>query len=123
MKPFFRRFKFENCWLEDPDVTDVVIGGWNKDISADITSKVQHWVAAMDDWGRHIRCQFRSSIKEWRRQLEELRGKTDETSISLYHEVKAKINDALMQEDNYWRQRSKAYWLKDGDKNTNLFMQ
>lgn len=46
--PFYKRFKFENCWLEEPDIEEVVAFGWNKDVSANLLSKTYHCVADLD---------------------------------------------------------------------------
>lgn len=39
----------------------------------------------------------------------------------MFEELKGKINDTLLKEEAYWRQRSKTYWLRDGDRNTKYF--
>jgi hypothetical protein len=43
------------------------------------------------------------------------------TSIQAYKELEREHSDLLKKEETMWRQRSRAIWLKDGDKNTKFF--
>jgi len=35
--------------------------------------------------------------------------------------LKEKINLFLIQEDTFWKQRAKTFWIRDGDMNTKFF--
>ena len=51
-----------------------------------------------------------------------LRSGWNEHSISKFNEVNARLTELMVQDDTYWRQRSKTLWLKDGgDFNMKLF--
>lgn len=41
--------------------------------------------------------------------------------MSRYFEEKEKLNDLLIQEETYWKQRAKVFWLAEGDSNTKCF--
>jgi len=41
--------------------------------------------------------------------------------IARYEEVRIKMGRLLAQEEAFWKQRSKVYWLKDGDTNSRFF--
>ncbi|KAK7273868.1 hypothetical protein RIF29_14932 [Crotalaria pallida] len=45
----------------------------------------------------------------------------DAESISRFNFLKNKLADLLHEEETMWRQRSRALWLKNGDKNTSFF--
>lgn len=45
----------------------------------------------------------------------------DDQSAREYLEEKDKLNLLLLQEETYWKQRAKLYWLQDGDENSKLF--
>jgi hypothetical protein len=53
--------------------------------------------------------------------MERLRGCHDVVNSERYKEAQEKHARLLVQEDVYWRQRAKMYWLKDGDLNTKFF--
>ena len=35
--------------------------------------------------------------------------------------MRNQLSNLLTQEEIFWRQRAKMYWLRDGDSNTNFF--
>ncbi|XP_074318601.1 uncharacterized protein LOC141655419 [Silene latifolia] len=48
-------------------------------------------------------------------------GKRTEENVRRRHALVADIADLRRKEEQYWRQRSRALWLKDGDRNTAFF--
>ncbi|XP_075507434.1 uncharacterized protein LOC142544260 [Primulina tabacum] len=71
--------------------------------------------------GKIVDGNFRAKIRKCKEQLEKLRDKHDEDSITEYKDINEQLAALLWQEEDYWRQRAKQYWLKDGDKNTRFF--
>lgn len=47
----------------------------------------------------------------------EAQNKLHETAVEI-KEVRREINEMLTREEEMWKQRSRALWLKCGDKNT-----
>ena len=45
-----------------------------------------------------------------------LRGKTDDMAVGEFFSVRAELDSLLDQEEVYWKQRAKDFWLKEGDK-------
>nr|KYP35970.1 Transposon TX1 uncharacterized [Cajanus cajan] len=75
----------------------------------------------MDAWGKKLRSRFRAPIEACRCQLLTLRDRQDSQSASRFSEVQTRLYTLLIQEETFWKQRSKIYWLKDGDCNTKFF--
>lgn len=48
-------------------------------------------------------------------------GCADEAQIKCYFEKRGKLEELLMQEEAYWRQRDKSFWLLEGDSNSKYF--
>lgn len=46
---------------------------------------------------------------------------TDEGSVALYLTEKERLNEILLHEKVYWKQRAKIFWLEKGDSNTKFF--
>lgn len=53
--------------------------------------------------------------------LENLKDRTDASGVKEFIEAKEKTNEILLQEETYWKQRAKLFWLKEDDENTRFF--
>ena len=58
-------------------------------------------------------------LKEWLHQLE-VQNRLHETALEIY-EVRKELNEMLTREEVMWKQRSRALWIKSGDRNTKFF--
>ena len=111
-------FKFENNWFKEPDLEDNVRVGWCIDGAVDIIDRVVQCSDQLQCWGRRKRMRFKRDITHCSREMEVYRGSRDPVGIERFqkaHEQHAKL---LVQEEDFWRQRAKMHWLKDGDLNT-----
>lgn len=45
----------------------------------------------------------------------------DDESVIKFQEVSNKISNPIAQEEAYWKQQPKIFWLKDGDINSKFF--
>lgn len=46
---------------------------------------------------------------------------TDDDIINRYFAEKKKLEELMINEELYWQQRAKSFWLQDGDSNTKFF--
>lgn len=45
----------------------------------------------------------------------------DEISVRRYFKERSKLNDLMVHEEEYWRQRAKMFWLEEGNTNSKFF--
>jgi len=50
-----------------------------------------------------------------------LRGCVQQSQVARYEEIRTRMGFLLAQEEAFWKQRSKVYWLEDGDTNSRFF--
>ncbi|XP_074342378.1 uncharacterized protein LOC141679916 [Apium graveolens] len=64
---------------------------------------------------------FREKVRKQKEVLNELVNREDEDGVRKYFEEKDRFNDLLLHEEQYWKQRAKAFCLTEGDTNSKNF--
>lgn len=57
----------------------------------------------------------------FRTKLRKLRSRRDSWGINMYNQVRWQYMNLLEKQEVYWKQRSKSFWLHEGDNNTRFF--
>ncbi|GAU36460.1 hypothetical protein TSUD_166260 [Trifolium subterraneum] len=120
-RKIMREFKFENSWLYEEELEGIVQGGWEKDRDRGVTTKLKNCTNELNEWGRRLRNKYRVEIEECRNELDSLRNACTHEDSTRYDEVRRKMSMLLAQEEAFWKQRAKIYWLRDGDTNSRFF--
>ncbi|XP_024632946.1 uncharacterized protein [Medicago truncatula] len=116
-----RQFRFENSWLVEPELDSVVHDGWFHDVNEPMITRLQHCTEELDQWGRSLRKRYKEDIQKCKDIIEELQGLGDVETDGEIVLLKEKLNLLLIQEDTFWKQRAKIFWMKDGDMNAKFF--
>ncbi|MCI23443.1 hypothetical protein A2U01_0044623, partial [Trifolium medium] len=114
-------FRFENIWLKEDGIGEVVTDSWNEGKELDITNQVSHCANRLQEWGHRKRMRFKQEVAECGEEMERLRGSHDTGNSKRYKDAQEKHARLLVQEEVYWRQRAKKHWLREGDLNTKFF--
>lgn len=118
---FHRTFRFENRWLNEPDLDQIVCDSWDKADYGSLTDKLEVVAKDLDEWGRKLAKRFRGKIEHCKQKLAKLRGVMDVDSQREFEVLKKELAKLLFEEESFWKQRAKTFWLKDGDLNTKFF--
>lgn len=115
------RFKFENTWLKEAKFHTEVAEFWQKFPAIHLLPKLISISSFMAEWGKTFFHKFREKVVNQKKVIEGLKDREDDDGIQMYFEEKEKLNELLMHEELYWKQRAKAFWLEEGDTNSKLF--
>lgn len=75
----------------------------------------------MEKWGRNFFNKFKEKLRQQKAILDDLKSRSDDFSIKQYVIERDKLNEILLHQDLYWKQRAKLFWMKEGDENTKFF--
>lgn len=68
---FTKRFKFENMWLTEPDLPNVVHENWPRGGDIDLVAKIATCTNELERWGHKIRMRFQYEFNESKRAFVE----------------------------------------------------
>ena len=66
-------------------------------------------------------CQGIDSISTKRKLLANMELECHSNPANQQLSIRLELNELVAQENNYWHQRSKISWMKDGDRNSKFF--
>ncbi|KAL8535495.1 hypothetical protein ACS0TY_011215 [Phlomoides rotata] len=124
--PFVLRytpFRFENKWLEEPDLRTVIDKCWRSFHDLGVINRLGATVETLSLWGNHIATTFKKNNEELELKIKQVLECTDELAGVQLVKAKTELGNLLLKEEAHWRQRAKVYWLWDGDLNIKFFHQ
>ena len=126
IKPTKMRFMFEEMWVRDERCRGVIESVWVlTQVSANgcIADKIKMCQSQLRQWNQRTFGNVNTRLKRLKERLQFFEGQNllHETACEI-QEVKKEINETLIREEVMWNQRSRALWLKIGDRNTKFFL-
>ncbi|KAK4384943.1 putative mitochondrial protein [Sesamum angolense] len=119
-------FRFEAAWLQEPACADIVKKTWlapqTSRTECRFREKLSMVSARLSCWGRLYGRETRDRIKELERLLvARKQSRMTQDNRDQMSSDKAELSKLILQEETFWKQRSKDLWLKEGDRNSSFF--
>lgn len=92
-RPRGYHFRFENAWLYEEDIEEVVRGGWCKIREGNVQKKLGGCVEELAHWSRRLRHRFKEDIDATKKRIMDLQGRTDVEGQKERCIVKRKISN------------------------------
>ncbi|XP_060957652.1 uncharacterized protein LOC133029176 [Cannabis sativa] len=117
----FHCFRYENVWSREPLCSQLVEDCWSNLHGLPLSSKIAQCSIRLEEWGKENSGNFKNRIAQSKRRMTRMKS---QSSSFLHTEFESEQNnyfELLAQQEIYWKQRSKQFWLHNGDKNTKYF--
>ncbi|XP_074309541.1 uncharacterized protein LOC141644025 [Silene latifolia] len=109
------RFRFEQIWVGEEGCEEAIIRGVEKG-QEDLVDSLRACGKELFAWKKTSIGKISRSLELKRKQFARLNeGDRTERSVQKQRKLIAEIASLYRQEEQYWRQRSRALWLRDGD--------
>ncbi|KAL2896303.1 hypothetical protein RDABS01_038087 [Bienertia sinuspersici] len=117
-----REFKFEKEWLRDNETVEIVEEAWTSANGDNVIGKIRQCSSRLQVWSVARPNDFKKEIKERKEKMEQLMSQdASEEHIKEMKLLDGEIDELERREEEFWAQRSRQVWLKEGDKNTAFF--
>ncbi|EPS60668.1 hypothetical protein M569_14134, partial [Genlisea aurea] len=119
-----RRFRFEAYWTDIPGCEESIREGWTLAPQRRIPmgGRLGRTRARLLYWYRRTTGPLKAAIHRIEHEIALLAHEDiSEENWNREKALKVELNSLLMLEESYWKQRSKAHWLINGDRNTAFF--
>ncbi|KAF7150653.1 hypothetical protein RHSIM_Rhsim02G0038900 [Rhododendron simsii] len=118
------RFIFDSRWTSREACGDIVRACWAKYFVGSRWFRVQQKIRLcrkrLRQWRSSQMLNSGKRLKELQVQLE-VENERESFNAEEYRKVEEDMKQATIEEENYWRAKSKVAWLRHGDKNTAFF--
>ncbi|CAA7057784.1 unnamed protein product [Microthlaspi erraticum] len=119
----WKQFRFDKRWIGLEGLLESIQRGWSTtrgEVDLSLVDRIQNCRHEISVWRKDKQPYGKQKIEELQRALEEVQNDDNSTQDELV-DITNKLKEAYRDEEEYWKQKSRNMWLKDGDLNTKFF--
>ncbi|XP_060969648.1 uncharacterized protein LOC133036893 [Cannabis sativa] len=115
------RFRYENAWSREPICAQIVRDCWDMHRNLSLFDKIKFCGDNLTKWASDLTGNFKGRISTSKKKMAQLKQHHNFPLNVEFVNEQNNYSELLAQQEIYWRQRSKQFWLHNGDKNTKYF--
>uniref|UniRef100_A0A803Q0R6 Reverse transcriptase domain-containing protein n=1 Tax=Cannabis sativa TaxID=3483 RepID=A0A803Q0R6_CANSA len=122
-----RKTRFEQFWLKDKECAEIISSSWchnsDTDSATQLVSSLSDCANNLQQWHSRKFGKMKQDIKHAQQVVHGLNTavNSDPDFHSKIHSAETILDELLVNEEQYWQQRSRVDWLQSGDRNTKFF--
>uniref|UniRef100_A0ACD5VRH3 Uncharacterized protein n=1 Tax=Avena sativa TaxID=4498 RepID=A0ACD5VRH3_AVESA len=114
-------FKFGNWWLKENDFQDYAKASWKRSITKPFAHRTKMLASYLKVW-----CRKKKPLHDVIKEIEQEIGKLQAQPLHTQNHAKdqqlsTRYEQAITRLNDFYVQRAKKNWVKDGDRNTSFF--
>ncbi|CAA0805733.1 Unknown protein, partial [Striga hermonthica] len=122
---FFKRFVFYKRWLKMEGCAEEVGKAWSENVPGcpmiQVKEKIKKTRMALIKWSKLAKSGNALKIEELTLKLEQMRALGGQVNWDEWEHVRKELEDSHLKEEEFWSQKARLQWLKEGDRNTKFF--
>lgn len=113
-------FRFNRTLTEKEEVTQIIEEAWHHSLLDSVIQKLNDCRRGIIKWSKEQQEQSNITIKRNQEALDAALS-SDTPDQDLIDAITSNLRSVYLAEEQFWQQRSRIQWLKQGDRNTGFF--